>query len=51
MDPCVASRMPPYVAQVQKTQTETPSLVGIGQPDQQVGNLLVLVRQSVALSR
>lgn len=38
----VVSWVPFAVAQVQETKTEPPSLAGIGQPDQQIGDLRVL---------
>lgn len=31
-----------HLAQVQETQAKAPGLAGIGQPDQQIGNLCVL---------
>jgi len=31
-----------HVAQVQETQAKAPGLAGVGQPDQQVGDLFVL---------
>uniref|UniRef100_A4WQH4 Uncharacterized protein n=1 Tax=Cereibacter sphaeroides (strain ATCC 17025 / ATH 2.4.3) TaxID=349102 RepID=A4WQH4_CERS5 len=43
MDPLVVPNIPLHVPQVQKAQAETPGLVDIGQPDQKVGDHLVLV--------
>ena len=41
IDALVVPRMP-HVAQVQETQAKPPSLPGIGQPNQQIGDLFVL---------
>ena len=43
MDPLVVPDMPPHIPKVQETQAETLGLVNIGQPDQHVGDHLVLV--------
>lgn len=43
VDPLVVPDMSLDVPQVQETQAETPGLVDIRQPDQQIGNHLVLV--------
>lgn len=50
LDPLVVPRMAFDVAQMQETQAEAPGLAGVGQPDQQIGDLLVLVLQLRAVA-
>jgi hypothetical protein len=50
VDAFVVPGMALHVAQVQETQAEPPGLAGIGQPDQQIGDLFVLVLQLRAVA-
>ena len=45
IDPLVVPTMAVHVAKVQKTQPEPASLAGARQPDQKIGDVLVLDRQ------
>lgn len=51
LDPLVVPRMSFHVAQVQETQANTPCLENIGQSDQQIGELFVLVLQLRTVAR
>lgn len=50
IDALVVPRMAFDVAQIQETQAEPPGLAGVGQSDQKVGNLFVLVLQLRAVA-
>jgi len=50
IDPLVVPWVPFDVTQMQETQAKTPGLAGIGQPDQQIGDLLVLGLQLWAIA-
>jgi hypothetical protein len=50
IDAFVVPWMTLHVAQMQETQAKAPSLAGTGQPDEQIGNLLVLVLQLRAVA-
>ena len=50
IDALMVPWVPFDVAQMKETQTKTPSLAGIGQPDQQIGDLFVLVLQLRAVA-
>jgi hypothetical protein len=53
INPFVVPAMTLDIAQIQEAETESPGLSGLGQPDQKVGDLLVLVGEprAVAIAR
>jgi hypothetical protein len=47
----VHADIPPHSAQILKAQAEPPSFLGLGQPGQQIGDLLILMPQLRAIAK